>query len=180
MTKTKKVQKVVALVLSLVMIFSCSVTSFAAENEVEQDEREYLVVNGTDVVPVGEDYENPDTGEYVHWNVNARGTDKKFSFKIRYSLTSSSFKVNSTKEKVAASASVQDNKGNKLSGYKGHKYTVSLVGVYSRNLQFAVSGKQSGTVTGLKKGGSYKVKITNNDHLSDTKYLVGSGTVRTM
>lgn len=85
-TKVSKVQKVVALMLSLVMILSCSLTSFAAEGEVAQDEREYLVVNGTDIVYVGDDYENPDTEEYVHWDTTARGTDKTFSFKVRYSL----------------------------------------------------------------------------------------------
>ena len=53
----------------------------AAEPEVLPDDREYLVVNGTDIVRVGEDYENPETGEYVRWDKDARGVDKTFSFK---------------------------------------------------------------------------------------------------
>lgn len=176
----KKTRKIVSLVLSLIMLMAFSTSAFAAEPEAIPDDREYLVVNGTDIVRVGEDYENPDTGEYVRWNPNTRGVDKSFSFKIRYSISSSSFTVHSTKVSVKANAHIEDLQGNVLSGYKGHKYTVSVVGVYSRNLQFAVQGTQSGTISGLQKNGSYKVTITNNDYLSATKNLVGSGTISTL
>ena len=84
------------------------------------------------------------------------------------------------KVSVKANAHVEDLQGNPVSGYKGHKYTVSIVGVYSRNLQFAVQGTQSGTISGLQKGGSYKVTITNNDYLDATRNLVGSGSISTM
>ncbi|KAI4449776.1 hypothetical protein C823_004308 [Eubacterium plexicaudatum ASF492] len=67
--------------------------------------------------------------------------------------------------------------GNSQSGYDGHEYTVQLIGLYSRNLKFAVGGKQSGTISGLTEGGSYKVTIVNNDYMNDTLYLVGSGTI---
>ena len=177
MIKTGK--KLVGLLLSLVMSFAVTMTAFAAEPQVTQDEREYLIVNGTDIVHVGEDYENPDTGEYVHWNADARGVDKSFTFKIRYSVTSSSFTVHSNKVTISADAQVEDLYGNISSGYNGHKYTVSLIGLYYRNLQFEVGGTQSGTISGLNNGGSYKVQVTNNDYLSDTTYLVGSGTVST-
>lgn len=176
----KKSKKIVGFLLSLVMAFAVSVPAFAAEPEVVQDDREYLIVNGTDIVYVGEDYENPDTGEYVHWNANTRGIDKSFSFRIRYSITSSSFTVHSSKVLVTSSAHVEDLYGNTVSGYSGHLYTVSIVGWYSRNLQFSVGSTQSGTISGLQNGGSYKVQITNNDYLSDTRYLVGSGTVSTV
>lgn len=62
----KRVKKLVALMLSFAMVFASSTTAFASEaNMVIPDEREYLIVNGTDIVYVGEDYENSDTGEYV-------------------------------------------------------------------------------------------------------------------
>lgn len=180
MISMKKTRKLVALLLSFAMLFAFTTTASAAEPEVLQDEREYLVVNGEDIVHVGEDYENPDTGEYVHWNANARGVDKSFSFKIRYSITSSSFTVHSSKVLVSSNAHVEDLYGNWVSGFNGHLYTVSIVGWYARNLQFSVGSSQSGTVSGLDNGGSYKVQITNNDYLSDTRYLVGSGTVSTL
>lgn len=102
----KRVKRLVALMLSFTMVFAFSTTAFASEpNMVIPDEREYLIVNGTDIVYVGEDYENPDTGEYVHWN-ESRGVDKSFSFKIRYSVTSSKFTVHSDKVRVSADAEV--------------------------------------------------------------------------
>lgn len=46
-------------------------------------------------------YDNPETGEYFHWdNSNARSTAKSFSFKIRYSLKSGSFKLKGTNSKL--------------------------------------------------------------------------------
>ena len=173
----KKAKKITGLLLSLVMAFAITMTSFAAEAKVLQNEREYLIVNGKDIVYVGDDYKNPDTGEYIHWNTDTRGIDKSFSFKIRYSVTSSSFTVNSSTVYVSADAHVEDLNGNTVNGYDGHEYTVSIVGLYNRNLQFSVGGTQSGTITGLNDGGSYKVQITNNDYLSDNLYLVGDGTV---
>ena len=174
-------KKIMAMILAAITVLAMSTTAFADErNVVEPDERKYLIVNGSDIVYVGEDYENPDTGEYVHWDSKARGTDKTFSFKVRYSVTSSNFTVHSTKVLVSADAKVEDLYGNIVSGYNGHLYTVSLVGLYSRNLQFSVGNAQSGTISGLNKGESYKVTITNNDYLSDTRYLVGSGQVDTL
>ena len=177
----KKVKRIMCLLLSAIMMMSFTTTAFAADSETEvtPDDRPYLIVNGEDIVYVGEDYENPETGEYVRWD-NTRGVDKSFSFNIRYSVTSSSFTVHSTKVKVTANATVQDLYGNVLSGYKGHLYTVSIVGVYSRNLQFSVGSSQSGTITGLQNNGSYKVTITNNDYLDSNKTLVGSGTISTL
>lgn len=175
----KKTKKMVGLLLGLVMVFAVTMTAFAEETEVIQDEREFLIVNGKDIVYVGDDYENPDTGEYIIWNTDARSVVKSFSFKIRYSITSSSFTVNSKEVIVSADAHVENLDGDTVSGYSGHKYTVSIDGVYPRNLQFSVGGTQSGTISGLQEDGSYKVMVTNNDYLSDTRYLVGSGTIST-
>ena len=91
----KKTKRIVGMLLSMVMLFSFSMTVSAQENEVEQDDRTYLIVNGEDIVYVGEDYENPETGEYVRWDTSSRGVDKSFSFCIRYSLTTSDFTVHS-------------------------------------------------------------------------------------
>lgn len=88
--------------------------------------------------------------------------------------------MHSDKVLVSADAEVEDLYGNRVSGYDGHLYTVSIVGWYSRNLQFSVGNEQAGTISGLDNGGSYKVTITNNDYLMDTRYLVGSGTVSTL
>ena len=176
----KKTKKMIGLLLSLIMAFTVSTTAFAAESGAVHDVREYLIVNGKDIVYVGEDYVNPDTGEYIHWNTNTRGIDKSFSFKIRYSITSDSFTVNSSEVNVVCDADVQDLYGNILDGYSGHKYTVSIIGWYARDLEFYVDGTQSGTINNLQDGGSYKVRITNNDYLSDTTYLVGAGTISTL
>lgn len=176
----KKVNFLCRVLAVVMLIMSMNMNVFAAEvSEIEPDNREYLVVNGVDIVYVGEDYDNPETGEYVHWDMT-RGTDKSFSFNIRYSLTTSSFTVHSSKVKVTANAHVEDIYGNYSSGYDGHLYTVSIVGIYSRNLQFSVGGTQSGTITGLNNGGSYKVQITNNDYLDSLHMLVGDGTVKTL
>lgn len=152
----------IALLMSLVMMFAFSETALAAETEVIQDEREYLIVNGEEIVYAGEDYENPDTGEYVRWSQSgskAGKTNKKFSFKIRYSVTSSKFNVSSTKVRITANAHVENSKGGAVSGYDGHLYSVTLSGILNRNLQFSVGESQSGTITGLKKRG--KLQSTN-------------------
>ena len=52
----KRTKKIISLVLSFVMMMAFSTSVFAAESEVVPDDREYLVVNGTDIVRVGEDY----------------------------------------------------------------------------------------------------------------------------
>jgi hypothetical protein len=175
----KSLKRFITVLMTLVLALSVSVPVFAEET-ISPDNREYLIVNGSDIVYVGEDYENPDTGEYIHWDNYARSVDKNFTFKMRYSVTSSSFTAHSTKVLVIANAHVEDLNGNIISGYTGHLYTVSIVGWYSRNLQFSVGSAQSGTITGLENGGSYKVQITNSDYLVDTRYLVGSGSVSTL
>lgn len=184
MLVSKKLSSLVSFLLGIVLFVSCAFPlAYAAEPTMKRtgaiaDDRQYLIVNGTEIVRVGEDYENPETGEYIHWTNDSRSSvDKKFEFKIRWSLTTASFTVHSNKVEIACDADVQSSTGIVLSGYNGHKYTVSLIGVYSRNLQFAVGGTEFGTVDGLKTGGNYKVQISNNDYLASNVYLVGTGTV---
>lgn len=178
MKKQKKFRGMMTLLLALMMVFACTMTTLAAErNNIAQDGREYLIVNGTDIVYVGEDYQNSETGEYIYWKNNARGVDKEFSFKVRWSVTSSNFTVSSEKVRVTADASVVDYADVPQSGYEGHLYTISVSGVYSRSLQFSVDEITSQTINNLIKGGTYRVTITNNDFLEDGLYLYGDGKI---
>lgn len=178
MKKQKKFRGMMTLLLALMMVFACTTTTLAAElNNIAQDGREYLIVNGTDIVYVGEDYQNPETGEYIYWKNNARGVDKEFSFKVRWSVTSSNFTVSSEKVRVTADASVVDYADVPQSGYEGHLYTVTISGVYSRDLQFDIGGIETGTINNLVKGGTYRVTITNNDFLEDGRFLYGDGKI---
>ena len=42
----------------------------------------------------------------------------------------------------------------------------------SKTLHCAIGGTESGTLSGFNPGSKYKVRITNNDALSDANYLV--------
>lgn len=181
-------------IISSVLLLSIIITSiifggtpvvYASENpliscgsEKEKNVRKsYLVVNGTQIVNEGEDYENEATGEYIHW-IDTRGVDKKFTFKIRYSITSKSFTINGTSVTVKASAYLTDDADNPLS-CDDFKYSVSINGVYSRKLNFNIGGTQTGTISGLKKGGSYTVTISTGESMPGDGYgyLQGSGTI---
>lgn len=48
----KRTKKIMSLILSVVMLMAFSTSVLAAEPEVLPDDREYLVVNGTDIVRV--------------------------------------------------------------------------------------------------------------------------------
>lgn len=136
----------------------------------------YVVINNTEIVRVGENYYNEETGEYLIWG-KERGLDKSFKFKIRYSITSDSFAVNGSSVTISTSAAVTyDN--DDVSGYDGFKYYVYLDGIWSRKLSFAVGGTESGKISGLVKGGKYKVSITTGGELPDNYYLQGNGTVK--
>lgn len=165
---------------ALIMITSCILANILGTNEVEAkevSERPYFIINGNIIVCEGENYYNEDTGEYFVWG-NERGVDKSFSFKIRHSVTSSSFKVNGTKVKIESSAYIGDYNDNKISGYDGFKYIVSISGIYSRKLHFATDGTESGTISGLKKGGSYRVEVATDEEVPANYYLIGDGTVK--
>ncbi len=47
----------------------------------------------------------------------------------------------------------------------------------ARTLQFSVGKEHTGTIKDLKKGGSYSVKIINNDYLEYGQNLVGGGKI---
>ena len=173
----KTVKRVSLIVMSLALTLMLSNMAFADERiEAVNVDRPYVIINGIHIVYEGENFESPETGEYFRWT-GTRGVDKEFTFNIRYSVESSKFTINGDRVVVNADAHVEDNAGNYLSGYKGHLYTVSIKGWYSRSLQFSVGQDQSGTISGLWKGGRYSVEIINNDYLEYGKNLVGSGTI---
>ena len=64
-----------------------------------------------------------------------------------------------------------------VSGYIGHAYRVELIGILTRKLNFEVGGIETGIISGLQKGGSYKVRIANEDYLDTPLYLMGGGTI---
>lgn len=164
----------------LVMLICCTLTNIFGNNDVQAKEvsdNPYFIINGDTVVKEGENYYNEDTGEYFVWG-NQRGVDKSFSFKIRYSVSSSYFKVNGTKVSVDCSAYIGDSSLYKVSGYDNFKYTVRLVGVYARKLKFDTGGTESGTISGLKKGGKYYVEISTGQEVPGYYYLIGDGTVK--
>lgn len=177
----RKKKRIFAVLLSMVLMLLSTGNVFAAEATPSED-IQYFVINDEIVVPEGQDYENPETGEYFRWktSVNARGAIvKEFEFMVRYSVTSSSFTVGSTKVEVESSAYVGYSDYDPAVGnYNGHVYRVEIIGWLTRSLTFEVGGDETGVVTGLQNGGSYKVRIANEDYLESPLYLIGGGTVR--
>lgn len=177
----KKNKKIFAALLSMVLMLLSTGNVLAAE-AVPQNEETCFVINDEIIVPEGQNYENPETGEYFRWktSVDARGAIvKEFEFMVRYSVTSSKFKVGSTKVKVESSAYVGYSDYDAASGnYNGHTYRVEIIGVYTRSLTFEVGGDETGIISGLQDGGNYKVRIANEDNLSGSLYLIGGGTIR--
>lgn len=147
--------------------------------EIIPKDQECFVVNDTEIVRPGENYENTNTGEYFRWETgSARSAQKKFSFKIRYTIKSSSFTINASQAKLSVNAHVKTDSGTTVSGYNGHLYSVSLLhAVSTKTIQCSVGYAHTGTFTGLSKGKSYYVYVVNNDELPATKFLVGNGSI---
>lgn len=165
----------------MVLMLLSTTNVFAAETTPQESET-YFIINDEVIVPYGQDYENPETGEYFRWKTNndARGAIvKEFEFMVRNSVTSSSFKVGSTKVQVESSAFVGYAPNSPASGnYDGHAYRVEIIGWFTRSLNFEVGGDETGIISGLQNGGSYKVRIANEDYLSSPLYLIGGGKIR--
>ncbi|MBP1905663.1 hypothetical protein J2Z32_002293 [Paenibacillus turicensis] len=169
-----KVKKMLAVLVTLCMAFIL-VTPISASAQ-ENDK--------TIKIEYGVDYENKETGEYFRWKdvpseFSLMGSvAKSFEFNIRYSVESTSFKIDSSSVKVKASAHVENYNGTRVSGYSGHKYTVELFkGFTTKSVQMKLGKTESGTISGLSKGSNYKLRVVNNDRLGDNHYLVGSGTI---
>lgn len=173
----KIIKRLSLIVMSFALVLMTANISLAAEkSETSSLNRPYVIINGIYKVYEGKNFESPETGEYFRWT-GTRGIDKSFTFNIRYSVESSKFTVNGDRVTVTADAHVEDNDGRYLGNFDGHLYTVSLNGWYSRSLQFSVGKEHTGTISGLKNGGKYSVKIINNDYLEYGQNLVGSGTI---
>ena len=155
----RKMTKILSLVTMLVMLFSITANAAQDESPVGKQEN-YVILNGETVVYEGEDWENPETGEYFRWS-NTRGIDKAFSFKIRSSVESSKFTVNGSAVTITCYAAVKNSQGAIIPGYENHRYRVELKGVFSRSLDFLAERNASGSISGLVNGGSYSVKVTN-------------------
>ena len=173
-------KKIVAFLVVMTMIVVTGIDTKAADNACPDDD--YIIINGSEKVPMFQDYYNPETGEYFHWHdvIDSKGTiAKSFSFKIRYSIESSKFTINSTSVYVDAWAEVQDSAGNSHSGYDGHRYSIEIFSVFLHKLlQFDIGGVETGTLSGFTAGNKYKMIISNNDLLpNSTYYLVGAGTI---
>ncbi|WP_106766476.1 hypothetical protein [Paenibacillus faecalis] len=164
----------------IVSVLLCLVTVLGAPASVSAKESNQPIK-----LSYGQNYENKETGEYFRWidpaekGMTTAGTvAKDFEFKIRYTVESSSFTIDSSSVSVDATAWVENSVGDRQSGYSGHKYTVKLNRLLSsKSLQFDIGGTESGTISGLKSGGSYTVEVINNDYLSSGIYLVGYGSI---
>ena len=168
------ITKLVWMTLLLCVLFSSIGTISASAAELEKVDKPCFIINGTEKVYEGEDYYNEETGEYFYWG-KGRGVDKTFSFKIRYSVESSGFTVNGKSVVVDASAHVTYD--NDIVNYGSFEYHVYLNGLYSRKFVFNIEGTQTGTISGLKNGGTYRVMISTGAVLPDNYYLDGEGTI---
>ena len=162
----------------LVMFISASLLTpkiFALENNTL--EANYYDKNGN--------YYNPETGEYFIWEQNARSTAKVFSFKIRYSVVSNYFFLNSdtVRIRVYRATFVKEN-NTPASCCNGHEFQVDL----RRDTYFDTHNVATfyapfiSTQTWNLGGGfflnaPYYVEITNIDTLPSDVYLAGSGEV---
>ncbi len=179
--KEKVLTSLTVLILTLVMMICTESKIEAAEVSKQSD---YVLIDNSVKVPLYQNYTNPKTGEYFRWNIStdSRGSvAKRFSFKIRYSVESSKFTINSSKVKVKVSADIEDYTGTPSEfNNKGHRYEIEIFNflTISKTLHCAIGGTESGTLSGFNPGSKYKVRITNNDALSDANYLVGEGTIK--
>lgn len=177
----RKIKVIFSFLLACILTFALSSSAFAAESV---QEPVYFIINDKVVISYGENYYNPETGEYFIWttdpNTRSSSVAKHFTYKIAHSVTSSTFTVNSSKVRITSSAVVTGGNGVPLPGFDGTRYTVSLTGIYSRTLNFYVDGTETGTISGLVNGGSYSVRIAVQEYLPTypaQHYLEGSGDV---
>lgn len=177
----RKIKVIFSFLLACILTFALSSSAFAAESV---QEPVYFIINDKVVISYGENYYNPETGEYFIWttdpNTRSSSVAKHFTYKIAHSVTSSKFTVNSSKVRITSSAVVTGGNGVPLPGFDGTRYTVSLTGIYSRTLNFYVDGTETGTISGLVNGGSYSVRIAVQEYLPTypaQHYLEGSGDV---
>ena len=114
-------------------------------------------------------------------NIDSKGRiAKEFSFKIRWSVTSSKFTINSSSVKVTSHAKVIRETAGSISGYENMKYYVELSRILSKKLTFTAGGTSTGTISGLRSGSQYTVSISTGETLPASFYLEGSGQIEEM
>ena len=130
-------------------------------------------------------YINPETGEYFIWEQNSRSTAKVFSFKIRYSVTSGAFLLNSetVRIRVYRATFVKEN-NTPASCCNGHEFQVDLrrdtyLDTHNIATFYApfISTQTWNLGGGFFLNAPYYLQIGNIDNLPSDVYLAGSGEV---
>lgn len=167
-------RKLIIFVICCILVVSNGINSYAAENN---EQKFYVVINDEEIVFEGDNYVNPETGEYFYWKDASRGTDKTFEFKIRYSVQSSSFTIAGSSAIVRSMGEIKDFNGNVLSAYTSQRYEVGLSGASSASFEPLV-GYQTSYLFNAISGGSYRVTIRNPIDLRNVDaYLEGYGSI---
>jgi len=131
--------------------------------------------------------------EYFNWVNNSQengvnlydsiSSIKDFEFKIRASVKSIPFTINSSSVSITSYGVVRDANDEIVSNYKGEKYTIDLTldsfPWTTKSASFTVGSEEEKTITGLSSGKDYIITIRNsNMNFTGTSYyLVGYGSV---
>lgn len=173
--KKRNFKKLLPLMCVMGVILFGGKTTLAATPDANTPVDNEIVLEGM------QDYENPETGEYLRWSETysaTKGVVKNFTFKIRYSVKSSGVVTNSDSVTVKATANIENAAGQTVSGYTGHKYRVGLERLFwLKETTLSVKGTTSGTISGISSNSKHDLVITNEDYLPSGYYLVGSGSL---
>lgn len=147
-----------------ICISSCSNSFDVSSNRISEIETRN-VQRTVIQVKYGEDWENPETGEYVRWDKISllRGsTARYFSFSIRYSFTVSDIPISTSNINVYSSADVISQSGGPLDqDYTGREYTVEVGNWFSSTATFAVGGSSGPvTLTGYNPGSGHWATVS--------------------
>lgn len=170
----KKVLLSLLVMFLSVTLISPSVSALETNN---LSNKEYYDENGN--------YYNPETGEYFIWNQNSRSTAKPFSFKFQYTLTSSNFKLNTSRVKINVyNAHFEYGSGTDTSCCNDHHFEVDLrrdqLILPTHNIADFYAPFSSASVdlgSGFSTDAEYFIEINNVDGLDEGVYLVGNGEV---
>ncbi len=187
----RKKSKIASLLLCLMLIMCSTVFSFASEENPNASATSQN--NSVQIIEVGEDWTNPDTGEYFRWiddtgmsTMAAGEISKSFEFSIKSQVESpTAFVINSTQVDVKSSARITDAWNNPVSNPKVVDYSVKIFKLlgFSNTANFKSATTETKGLSGFTSGDSYYIRIrveSNSSYLADKDYyLTGSGTVKT-
>lgn len=162
---------------SLVMLISISLISPKINALEDNTQTSYYDENGN--------YFNPETGEYFIWEQNTRSTAKVFSFKIRYSVSSSYFRLNTDTVRIRVyRATFQKADNTSASCCNDHEFQVdlrreSIFDTHNKATFYApfISTQTWNLGSGFYTTENYYLEIYNIDNLPSGVYLAGSGEV---